>query len=93
MGGTMVAGTGLGNKVRRMSSLVPIRLTCIGSQFALPANPQRLGSFAYEGRRQEADDELHNPSAHDDDLNLFSGRGLANVGCLLLLCAAILGLL
>ncbi|VDC02538.1 unnamed protein product [Peniophora sp. CBMAI 1063] len=74
MGGTMVAGTGLGNK------------------FALPANPQRLGSFAYEGRRQEADDALHNPSAHDDDLNLFSARGLANVGCLLVLCAAILGL-
>ena len=92
MGGNMVAGTGLGNKVRRAYCFAQTVLKYYVLQFALPANPQRLGSFAYEGR-QEADDELHNPSAHDDDFNVFSGRGLANVGCLLFLCVAILALL
>ncbi|KAH7930678.1 glycoside hydrolase family 16 protein [Leucogyrophana mollusca] len=64
--------------------------------FHLPADPRQWGSSLYADA-PEPDDDLHNPSAEDTSWagkygHGFSDRGLANLGCLIILCVGIITL-
>ncbi|KAF8173411.1 beta-glucan synthesis-associated protein-domain-containing protein [Mycena galopus ATCC 62051] len=55
------------------------------------ARPRRLGR-GYPAHT-EADDALHDPRNDRNAHNVFTGRGIENVGCLVLLCLIIVGVL
>ncbi|KAG7447439.1 glycoside hydrolase family 16 protein [Guyanagaster necrorhizus] len=63
--------------------------------FSLSADPRAWGSNL-SPNVTEADDELHNPIARggksldDEGFSFFSSRGMANFGCLFVLCAGML---
>ena len=66
-------------------------------QFAFPYDPLDWGSTLDVGS-QEPDDWLHNPDPRrdrqvDNDINIFTSRGLTNLGCLVILVIAMVGLL
>ncbi|SJL02140.1 related to KRE6-glucan synthase subunit [Armillaria ostoyae] len=69
----------------------------ISNKFSLSADPQAWGSNL-SPNVTEADDELHNPAIRgekvldDGEFSFLSSRGIANIGCLFLLCAAMLTL-
>ncbi|KAI0036059.1 beta-glucan synthesis-associated [Vararia minispora EC-137] len=75
----------------RIASLIPS--AGISNKFALPADPRRWGSNVYP-EYPEPDDHLHNPDAPSRGLDaaLFSPRGIANIGCLLITATGILTL-
>ncbi|KAK0202585.1 glycoside hydrolase family 16 protein [Desarmillaria ectypa] len=68
----------------------------LSEKFSLAADPMSWGanlSLNY----QEPDDALHNPTVRggkivDDDVISFSKRGVANIGCLVILCVGLLAL-
>ncbi|KAL1677314.1 glycoside hydrolase family 16 protein [Schizophyllum commune] len=65
-------------------------------KFAFPYDPLDWGSTLDLGS-QEPDDWLHNPDPRrdrqvDNDINIFTSRGLTNLGCLVLLVFAMVGL-
>ncbi|KAE9409963.1 glycoside hydrolase family 16 protein [Gymnopus androsaceus JB14] len=66
------------------------------NQFSLPADPASWGSNVSENYR-ESDDFLHSPDVRKGKIvdhvgSIFTGRGLSNLGFLLLLCGGILAL-
>ncbi|KIK63034.1 glycoside hydrolase family 16 protein [Collybiopsis luxurians FD-317 M1] len=67
----------------------------IAAKFSLNPDPKRWNSIV-DPRTKEPDDDLHNPDPRRDRLydNRFavSGRGIANIGCILLLISVLLGL-
>ncbi|KAF9269599.1 concanavalin A-like lectin/glucanase [Marasmius fiardii PR-910] len=63
----------------------------IGGKFNLPPDPNTWGS-AVSRDQHEPDDLLHDSSQERWDTNFFSGRGLVNVGCLLVLISMLLAL-
>ncbi|KAF9068692.1 beta-glucan synthesis-associated [Rhodocollybia butyracea] len=67
----------------------------ISTKFSLTPDPKRWDLVVSPGVA-EPDDYLHNPDPRRDRLNdnhfVISGRGIANVGCLFILMAALLGL-
>lgn len=67
------------------------------AQYSLSADPLAWGSDL-SPNHAEPDDYLHNPDPrrdrkHDTDKNFFTYRGLMNLGCLAILCLALLTLL
>ncbi|KAK0188685.1 glycoside hydrolase family 16 protein [Armillaria mellea] len=69
----------------------------LSEKFSLAADPATWGSNL-SVNYQEPDDALHNPTVRggkvvDDDAISFSKRGIANVGCLMILCLGLLALL
>ncbi|KAJ6479473.1 beta-glucan synthesis-associated protein [Mycena vitilis] len=67
------------------SSLQP----SISEKFHLAADPEAWGAHVSEA---EADDALHDPRRdYKNTHNVFTGRGLQNVGCMVLLCLTIVG--
>ncbi|KAJ7717021.1 glycoside hydrolase family 16 protein [Mycena metata] len=69
----------------RPSSLQP----SISEKFHLAPDPAAWGS---DISHAEADDSLHDPRNDHTSGNIFTGRGLQNVGCIAVLCIAIVGL-
>ncbi|KAK7044468.1 GH16 domain-containing protein [Favolaschia claudopus] len=69
----------------RPSSLQP----SISEKFHLAPDPAAWGS---DITHAEADDALHDPRHDKKSGNIFTGRGFENVGCIALLCIAIVGL-
>ncbi|KIM41990.1 glycoside hydrolase family 16 protein [Hebeloma cylindrosporum] len=66
-------------------------------QFSLPPSPQSWG-LPLDINTKEQDDYLHNPDPLRDRKvdkggNIFTSRGIANLGCLFILCAGCLMLL
>lgn len=66
-------------------------------QFSLSADPRDWGSDISMNYK-EPDDYLHNPDPRRDRKNdrggsFFTARGLANLGCLFILAAALIALL
>ena len=66
-------------------------------QFSLSPDPASWGADVRAGQPEE-DDVLHNPDprrdrSQDKGGNIFTGRGLGNLGCLFVLVAAIVTLL
>ena len=73
------------------------RFALMSVQFAFPYDPLDWGSTLDVGS-QEPDDWLHNPDPRrdrqvDNDINIFTSRGLTNLGCLVILVIAMVGLL
>ncbi|KIK67788.1 glycoside hydrolase family 16 protein [Collybiopsis luxurians FD-317 M1] len=71
-----------------------LKLTSVSNKFSLPADPAAWGSNL-SANYPENDDYLHNPDVRRGKIvdhvgTVFTGRGLANVGFLLLLCGALL---
>ncbi|KAF9527795.1 glycoside hydrolase family 16 protein [Crepidotus variabilis] len=72
-------------------------VTTISEKFSLSPDPTAWGSNI-SPEVAEADDSLHNPDPRRDRTNdhglagIFSTRGLANLGCLALLCTGIVAL-
>lgn len=69
----------------------------ISSQFAMSADPVEWGA-SLNMSQAEPDDLLHNPDPkrdrkHDEGGTIFTSRGLANLGCLVLLALAMATLL
>ncbi|KAK0501521.1 glycoside hydrolase family 16 protein [Armillaria luteobubalina] len=69
----------------------------LSEKFSLAADPATWGSNLSMNYR-EPDDALHNPTVRggkivDDETISFSKRGIANVGCLMILCLGLLALL
>lgn len=67
-------------------------------QFALAPDPASWGIGDISGTIPEDDDALHNPSPardlkFDNDHNIFTARGFANIGCLALMVLCITTLL
>ncbi|KAI9463509.1 glycoside hydrolase family 16 protein [Russula earlei] len=63
--------------------------------FSLPPNPAEWGASALSINVREPDDYLHNPDPkrdryYDHGGHIFTARGFANLGCLVLLLAALL---
>ncbi|TFK99147.1 beta-glucan synthesis-associated protein SKN1 [Pterulicium gracile] len=58
----------------------------VGSKFHLSPDPHEWGSTLYKDTK-EPDDELHNPTRRDNGVshNIFTFRGLMNLGCLFIL--------
>ncbi|KAJ7640711.1 beta-glucan synthesis-associated protein [Mycena polygramma] len=71
--------------VSRPSSLQP----SISEKFHLAPDPSAWGSNISHA---EADDALHDPRNDRNTHNVFTGRGIQNVGCIVLLCLCIVGL-
>ncbi|KAG7444982.1 glycoside hydrolase family 16 protein [Guyanagaster necrorhizus] len=68
----------------------------LSEKFSLSADPTTWGADL-SPNYHEPDDALHNPTVRsgkivDDDVLSFSKRGVANVGCLVILCAGLLAL-
>ncbi|KAK0489149.1 glycoside hydrolase family 16 protein [Armillaria novae-zelandiae] len=68
----------------------------LSEKFSLAADPATWGSNL-SMNYQEPDDALHNPTVRngkivDDEAISFSKRGIANVGCLMILCFGLLAL-
>ncbi|KAK0467011.1 glycoside hydrolase family 16 protein [Desarmillaria tabescens] len=68
----------------------------LSEKFSLAADPMTWGANLSLNYR-EPDDALHNPTVRDgkvvdDDVLSFSKRGVANVGCLMILCTCLLAL-
>lgn len=66
-------------------------------QYSLAADPSSWGADLSVDH-QEGDDYLHNPDPRrdyksDKGGHIFTSRGLANLGCLLILCVGMLTLL
>ena len=67
-------------------------------QFALAVDPAEWGFGALTMNVREPDDHLHNPDPKRDRHcdrggHIFTARGIANLGCLLILASAALMLL
>ncbi|KAH7925021.1 glycoside hydrolase family 16 protein [Leucogyrophana mollusca] len=63
------------------------------SQYSLKPNPADWGACALTVGTPEPDDYLHNPDPKRDVKNdkgghIFTSRGIANLGCLFILCAS-----
>ncbi|KAJ7847747.1 beta-glucan synthesis-associated [Mycena olivaceomarginata] len=69
----------------RPSSLNP----SISEKFHLAPDPTEWG---LDISHAEADDALHDPRDDHNTHNILTGRGLQNVGCIVLLCLCIVGL-
>ncbi|KAJ7913846.1 beta-glucan synthesis-associated [Mycena leptocephala] len=69
----------------RPSSLQP----SISEKFHLAPDPAAWGS---DISHAEADDALHDPRHDHNTHNVFTGRGIQNVGCIVLMCLCIVGL-
>ncbi|KAF8206858.1 beta-glucan synthesis-associated protein-domain-containing protein, partial [Mycena galopus ATCC 62051] len=69
----------------RPSSLQP----SVSEKFHLAADPAGWG---LDISHPEADDALHDPRGDQNTHNVFTGRGIQNVGCLVLLCLIIVGI-
>ncbi|KAF5367017.1 hypothetical protein D9758_003867 [Tetrapyrgos nigripes] len=68
----------------------------LSGKYSLAADPREWGTDITMNTR-EPDDDLHNPDPNrdrksDSDISFFSGRGMANLGCLAILAMLILGL-
>jgi hypothetical protein len=68
------------------------------SQYAFAPNPAEWGPIALSMREVEPDDSLHNPDPtrdlkNDRGGNLFTRRGIVNLGCLFVLVTGIMTLL
>ncbi|KAJ7346342.1 beta-glucan synthesis-associated [Mycena albidolilacea] len=61
----------------------------ISEKFHLAPDPASWGSAITHA---EPDDALHDPRNDRNGHNIFTGRGLQNVGCLVLMCLCIVGL-
>ncbi|KAJ7612858.1 glycoside hydrolase family 16 protein [Mycena polygramma] len=59
-------------------------------QFHLAPDPT---AWCSDTNFSEADDALHDPRHDRNSHNVFTGRGVENIGCLVLLCVCIVGLL
>ncbi|KAH8835015.1 beta-glucan synthesis-associated protein [Flagelloscypha sp. PMI_526] len=69
----------------------------ISSKFSLPADPLAWGATNLYSDVPEADDALHNPDPRRDRSidhggQIFTARGLANLGCLAILALGIIAL-
>ncbi|KAG6335081.1 hypothetical protein ID866_4009 [Astraeus odoratus] len=69
----------------------------LSDQYSLKPNPQDWGAHALNMGTAEPDDYLHNPDPKrdlksDKGGHIFTARGIANLGCLLLLVVALIGL-
>ena len=67
-------------------------------QYSLKPNPEDWGASALLVNTPEPDDDLHNPDPRrdlksDKGGHIFTARGIANLGCLLLLVLLMLVLL
>ncbi|KAJ7086832.1 beta-glucan synthesis-associated [Mycena belliarum] len=71
--------------ISRPSSYQP----SLSEKFHLAPDPSAWGS---DISHAEADDALHDPRRDHNSNNLFTGRGFQNIGCIVLLCVAIVGL-
>ncbi|KAF8640087.1 hypothetical protein AX17_001327 [Amanita inopinata Kibby_2008] len=72
------------------------RISSLSEKFTLPPDPRSWGSDLSPDF-VEPDDSLHNPDARSEKYSignpmLFSTRGLANLGCLAVLCSGLLAL-
>lgn len=68
--------------------------TSLSNQYSFPPSPVTWGTPLLIGT-PEPDDDLHNPDPRRDRKNdlgetIFTARGVANLGCLLILCLACL---
>ncbi|KAJ7040799.1 glycoside hydrolase family 16 protein [Mycena alexandri] len=72
-------------------SLPPTPRSGLAEKYSLSADPANWGSNL-SPNLAEPDDFLHDPRRKDETSFAFSKRGLANVGCLVFLCLAILAL-
>ncbi|KAF7360597.1 GH16 domain-containing protein [Mycena venus] len=61
----------------------------ISEKFHLAPDPAAWGS---DVRHAEPDDSLHDPRNDHNTHNVFTGRGIQNVGCIIVLCLCIVGL-
>ncbi|PPQ86626.1 hypothetical protein CVT25_006810 [Psilocybe cyanescens] len=68
----------------RSSSVVP----SISDKYSLPPDPAVWGTNISPDNAED-DDELHDPD-HKSSGNIFTCRGLTNLGCLILLCLGLL---
>ena len=69
----------------------------LNHQYSLSPDPSLWGSALAVGQEEE-DDHLHNPHPRrdytvDDGGHIFTTRGIANIGCIVVLCVGIIGLL
>ncbi|KAJ7052502.1 glycoside hydrolase family 16 protein [Mycena amicta] len=80
----MLAGDG-GRNSSRPPSLKP----SLSEKYHLAADPAAWGS---DISHAEADDALHDPRRDYASHNVFTARGVQNVGCILLICCLIVGL-
>ncbi|KAJ7221685.1 beta-glucan synthesis-associated [Mycena pura] len=67
----------------------PPSLQSISEKFHLAPDPAAWGS---DISHAEADDALHDPRRDRNTHNIFTSRGVQNVGCILILCLCIVGL-
>ncbi|KAJ7768364.1 glycoside hydrolase family 16 protein [Mycena metata] len=72
-------------------SLPPSPRSGLAEKFSLSADPANWGSNL-SPNLAEPDDFLHDPRGKDETSFVLSTRGLANVGCLVFLCLALLAL-
>lgn len=68
------------------------------AQYSLAPNPAEWGPIALGMEDTEDDDHLHNPDPARDVKNdgggsIFTGRGVANLGCIVIIVASIMTLL
>ncbi|KAF7366334.1 GH16 domain-containing protein [Mycena sanguinolenta] len=73
------------SRYSRPTSLQP----SISEKFHLAADPAGWG---LDISHAEPDDALHDPRSDHNTHNIFTGRGVQNVGCLAFLCLCIVGL-
>ncbi|KAK7058129.1 GH16 domain-containing protein [Favolaschia claudopus] len=76
------------NRSARSSAMTLPSRSSISDKFHFAPDPASWGT----DMRPEPDDALHDPRRDRNSHNVFTVRGLQNVGCLCLLCACILGL-
>ncbi|KAJ7573871.1 beta-glucan synthesis-associated [Mycena floridula] len=80
---------------RPYSSQSTNTISSISAKFSLGVNPAVWGSQVYTNT-PEPDDVLHNVDPKRDRLNangsILTARGIANLGCLVVICLAIVGL-
>ncbi|KAF7327601.1 GH16 domain-containing protein [Mycena kentingensis (nom. inval.)] len=77
------------SRTASISSRTPSLAPSLSDKYHLAPDPAAWGSnVSYP----EPDDALHDPRGDHHTHNVFTGRGLQNVGCIFLLCLCIVGL-
>ncbi|KAJ7864983.1 glycoside hydrolase family 16 protein [Mycena olivaceomarginata] len=81
----------VGSESQDWESLPPSPRSGLAEKYSLAPDPALWGSNIYPNMT-EPDDDLHNPDSKDRSSFSLSTRGIYNIGCLVVLCLAIMTL-
>ncbi|KAJ7363796.1 glycoside hydrolase family 16 protein [Mycena albidolilacea] len=81
----------VGSESQDWESLPPSPRSGLAEKYSLAPDPALWGSNIYPNMT-EPDDDLHNPDSKDHSSFSLSTRGIYNIGCLVVLCLAIMTL-